>query len=89
METKHTQGKWILAGGNCIVPEHQKGCLIANICSADNNESEEKANAKLIASAPEMLELLNMIKIALDVSTEVDRKYWSKKIDNLIKQATE
>lgn len=56
------------------------------VCRVTN---KSKSHAKLIASAPELLEALIKVKCALDNSTEVDRKYWSKQIDKAIKKATE
>lgn len=57
METIHTQGKWIFEfnfkNGYRIFTEN--GTLIATI---NDSTSEKTANAKLIASAPEMLEAL-------------------------------
>lgn len=53
---KHTKGNWKLNKDNTIRGE--KGQFIAQICSADNNDNEREANARLIAAAPEMLEML-------------------------------
>ena len=57
METKHTQGKWELQKDNCIINIYG-GAIICQMGSANNNDVEKEANAKLIASAPELLEAL-------------------------------
>lgn len=59
METKHTPGPWVFEGENSAMP------VLCLYC-ADNkspfhgsrNEEELKANARLIAAAPELLEAL-------------------------------
>ena len=56
---KHTKGNWKLNKDYTIRGE--KGQFIAQICSADNNDSEREANARLIAVAPELLEALELI----------------------------
>lgn len=55
IQFKHTQGKWILNKDNSISVGTE---LVAQICSANNNEQKQNANAKLMASAPELLEAL-------------------------------
>ena len=65
MEFKGTKGKWE------VNPRASRNVrcgnvTIANCSSGQNgeNEEEEIANAKLIASAPEMFELLKMIYLS-------------------------
>ena len=74
-EFKGTKGKWILKDTVfCSVngvekigvfPENKSGFMDKSICSINgNNENglkEFKANAKLIAAAPEMLEMLRIL----------------------------
>ncbi len=63
MTTEHTQGEWVLANRNIMSKSQYNYVLIANICSANNNEQEEAANAKLIAAAPKLLmELQNLVR---------------------------
>ena len=59
---KHTQGKWMLLNGN-IVTESKMTCVDydTNICKLNNYLSESKANANLIASAPELLKALQLL----------------------------
>lgn len=56
MKTKHTEGEWFISGSNQIVSMPSQ-CKITNRVSGWNPE-EAKANAQLIATAPEMLEVL-------------------------------
>jgi len=57
VQFKHTQAKWSLNKDNSISAGFDRA-LIAQICSANNNDQEQIANAKLIASAPQLLEAL-------------------------------
>ena len=59
METKHTPGNWMAQEGQ-IYPE-ETGKTLALIPYFDG-EDEQEANAKLIASAPELLKTLNKLK---------------------------
>jgi hypothetical protein len=73
METKHTPGPWSLSTINYYTNEGQTGVFKdeERICLVDSRDEsikrkdkpfaedkERSANAKLIASAPEMLEVL-------------------------------
>lgn len=61
--TNHTQGEWIVGKDNSISTLSHNRVLIAQICSADNNDEEKAANAKLIAAAPKLLmELQNLVR---------------------------
>lgn len=62
METKHTKGKWQLQKDNSILSLGFENVLIAQVCSANNNDEEKESNAKLIASAPEMFEILTELQ---------------------------
>jgi hypothetical protein len=53
---KYTTGQWIINKDNSISTNSFDKVLIAQVCSANNNEQEQIANAKLIAAAPELLE---------------------------------
>lgn len=70
METKHTKGEWRIENG-CIVASQSKEDWTF-ICEINKDmlnskkyapelEVEAKANLKLIAAAPELLEALNLI----------------------------
>lgn len=78
---KHTQGEWTWninnnddKESNLTIFDNEK----YPIAKADNNKmgrslSEEIANAKLIASAPELLEILNLI-ILNEINLEKEGK---------------
>ena len=62
METKHTQREW---HNNGLEIRSQSGMILANIYKhLPSNQSleEAEANARLMASAPELLEALNELK---------------------------
>jgi phage tail tube protein FII len=95
---KHTQGKWIVRTPNNSkqVITSENG-MIATI-EVPFGTDEAEANAKLIASAPEMLEGLIELKKSFDLVIEWTGKLSSQSeafreqyalINKLIKQATE
>jgi hypothetical protein len=59
--SKHTQGQWVVNKDNSISTNSFDKVLIAQICSANNNEQEQIANAKLIAEAPNMVNFMQLI----------------------------
>lgn len=96
MESKYTKGEWVIDKETFVNEHGQTGIQISTkgfyrefvaVWAEDEKDEQAKANALLIASAPELLEALEKVKFALDNSTEVDRKYWSKIILNAIKKA--
>lgn len=69
MEMKHTQGEWEVGpkiGKGTIAINSDKGILIATVWFANPThpvkKGAAKANAKLIAAAPELLEALEYIR---------------------------
>ena len=56
---KATKGNWELQKDNSIVSNGFDKVLIAQVCSANNNDEEQIANGKLLANAKQMYELLN------------------------------
>ena len=85
METKFTKGEWM--SKELVVYNSETGQTIAHIGKwAVKTEEESEANAKLIAAAPEMFEMLQNIKIALK-SLHCD--IIINDIDNLLRKATE
>lgn len=105
MKTKHTQGKWKVDffGNLQSTIESENGVRIAETKSFNNDgieteiqftdatTEEQHANAKLIASAPEMLEKLISIKNWLENNKSKNREESAEleSIKYLIKQATE
>lgn len=84
-ETKHTSGPWRVVQG-CVVLTHHKFPLGHQICSTRNagvSEDEAKANAHLIAAAPEMLEALKYVRRFIDKDDEIDIDF----IDSAIAKA--
>jgi hypothetical protein len=82
MKTKHTQGEWETQG--TAVFSNNK--LVANCVSDGIHFTEEdKANAKLIAAAPELLEAL------IEAVGHIDSTFYpelKQKINNAINRAT-
>lgn len=84
---KGTKGKW----ENIEVQTHSGRffkimCESVSICNIiTRNSDQAEANAKLIACAPEMLNLLSSIK---NDENQVPKFLWDK-IEQLIKKATE
>jgi hypothetical protein len=93
METKHTKGEWFVSNEDQIVSMPSQ-CKIANRISGWNYE-EAKANAKLIASAPELLEaLITMYDLAIHESGSMKERLSGndvaiEKCRKAIKKATE
>lgn len=96
MTNKHTQGKWILNTKNrsdMRITNGERGFVIAEVTSDAvahfiGNLEEAEANAKLIAASPELLEVLNKINLALLLSSELDKPYWSRIAQQAIDKAT-
>lgn len=90
MEFKHTKGKWTVRGNFKaleVFSTYGTLCAIARQSSIDSEiDSEAEANAKLIATAPEMLQLLQ--KIYNSQQVEGNAEIWAE-IKTLIKKATE
>jgi hypothetical protein len=94
MKTQHTPGKWsidqvtLYRGEEMIIDE--SGKFIAGIHHRISGE-EEKANAKLIAAAPEMLKILKMFLLAPGHAKARENTSWMflDEIKEVIKEATE
>lgn len=74
-EVKHTQGKWEISdcpNGYPIIGTKETD--IAQIFQAENDRAME-ANARLIASAPELLEACKCIKNFSDIAFEDSAGY--------------
>jgi hypothetical protein len=82
MEGKHTKGIWEVRTFNSdkIIFRHAIHCNGTNICKImrddNDNSEEEQANAKLIASAPDLLEaLVEIIKTCNPENVQANKKY--------------
>ena len=96
----HTKGEWKIekeTNGNLWIVVNKNPKPISQICcSGDNNNvisptNEEKANAKLIAAAPELVKALDELRISVGNITEWDRFLDEpyKKAMEAIKKATQ
>lgn len=91
METKHTKGPWELNKYNsiCSTETQKQICIKGGISMTMNDNADvELANAKLIASAPELLEALILANKLITgwIPAESENHL---KIKNAIKKATE
>ena len=71
--TKHTQGNW-RANGTTVSQDNPQGSVVV-ICgcaSAALEPSEQEANARLIAAAPDMLAALRLAHEAINPADRVD-----------------
>ncbi len=59
MNNSHTPGPWKASGSRVDGPPSYPVPLIIASCSLTDKDGEEKANARLIAAAPELLALLS------------------------------
>jgi len=85
-EFKGTPGKWGVYGtDNCIFIENDNAEHICAINSVNISLQEAKSNAKLIATAPEMLEMLEDI---LEAFKENNFEISAHEIEELIKKVT-
>lgn len=98
METKFTKGKWTFSPmkgthGHCFAAQvwDEEGHNLATI-ETKNGAIEASANAKLIAAAPEMFNLISEIDawLSFNVSpNKEDIKTLRESLQNIIKKATE
>lgn len=100
MKTNHTPGPWsrqydtetdwsIVSIGKTIAQNN-----IEEIDTGNISKKENEANAKLIACAPEMLDILQMLALVHSAEKEQklngqNPKHWTNQLLNIIKKATE
>jgi len=76
MNTKHTSGTWHAKDGQIYLTE--TGRTLALITHYDQYDEEQEANAKLMAAAPELLQmvydLMNCIKRLTDSDLELHQE---------------
>ena len=90
LELKHTPGKW-----QCKKPKGSNGYLYVTTPSSESsiviypsgNDTEGKANGKLIAAAPEML--MTLIEIVNQWDKDIMAASYMMEVRELIKKATE
>lgn len=89
--SKHTPGPWRFGGPEKCTIYDRFGQRIANsfegVMATQRSDSECQANAKLIASAPDLLEALQAI--IEDMDSEHGTEYDYNKARAAIKKATE
>ncbi len=64
MKTKHTPGPWHLSypiGHDFLICDCPNGIPLASVHESNNDLEQLEANAKLMATAPDLLEALNDI----------------------------
>lgn len=96
MQLKHTKGPWVKDYGQtkghiktlCNPEVHTKTVIKYryDLCEETLTEDEIEANARLISCAPEMLEMLMIVREYCDynfITTE-----WINDLDKLIERAT-
>lgn len=101
MKTNHTPGPWVISprerekiesGAVGIDIDSKVSVMnLATVWTSDNPDDEGEYNAKLIASAPEMLEQLQSIVdgTAFDKETGLIWKHRVEKIAELLEKITE
>ena len=92
-EFKGTSGRWNINKWGQIVDENNKAIVFTGLTLAMKDNEETKANAKLIAAAPELLEALkNMVNVAKGLKWEeatTGRQIILQDAEQAIKKATE
>lgn len=70
MKAKHTSGQWAADGRHVRIPVYneQAGCELLTLM-LEKEEGEAKANAKLIAAAPELLRALEDLTSQINLSS--------------------
>lgn len=86
MDKKYTKGKWKFVRYEKTFTIETFGITNWTILQTITNEPQDEANAKLIACAPEMLEMLESL---INESDEIIHPEIKKDILNLIKKATD
>jgi queuine/archaeosine tRNA-ribosyltransferase len=67
MQTKHTQGEWVITRGANFIPSiaskelHQPIAHLCNMTDSNKFCEEAEANAKLIAAAPNLLNVAYLL----------------------------
>lgn len=94
-EFKGTKGKWVAEKNShfyeVIKADGSYDFNAMIFCSRGNHSAESEANAKLIAHAPDMLEMLSRVNdllIRRTLPTESEVNQFAKDIQDLLTRAT-
>lgn len=93
MKTKHTPGPWLLVEQGdaneyaVLTPDKKEWVIAFRLNPGRPIYEQEKANAKLIAAAPELLEALKVCYASL--CTYGNHPLIEKQVESAIKKATE
>lgn len=85
MKTKHTQGEWAVNKYGSVVDSKDRTIKVSGICIAGHTDEEVEANTKLIAAAPELLQILSEIVTPHGFNTQSSLK---ERALNIIAKAT-
>ena len=85
MKDKHTPGPWKVDG--TYIYEVQQDKILAEVETYNNNELPYEANARLIAAAPEMLDLLGECLEQLEALHYLYEGEFSERIETADKAA--
>ena len=88
-DLRHTPGPWkVSKNGNDIEMANSDNAGIATLYAI--SELQDKANAKLIAASPEMLEALKaMTEHYVDLVNSSDAGSWNPEEEDVVKKARE
>ena len=87
MKTKFTKGKWFTDKFKPFIVKDINNNQVAYCYTENNNIDEDVANAKLIASAPEMFDMLKQVLFAFE--NEGFTETTAKNIQHLLTKITE
>lgn len=86
-EAKFTKGPWVTNGFSCVNAGDQTLCAMVNSSIATGDPTEDYANASLIATSPEMYEMLNEISESLLEAGGYGNYALAKRIELLLAKA--
>lgn len=70
---KHTKGPWVVEN-NAFPDVKANGRYIVLFDNECPNDAETQANARLIAAAPEMLDMLKLLQTCIELDPVIQRK---------------
>ena len=66
MSTQHTPGPWTQDGFGTIITANGRTLVVEGLALSSRSNEETRANTRLIAAAPDLLEALEMVRDADD-----------------------